>query len=150
MSIRNLDIERLHRCVEKINAGKPLARGEGATTGMLELVYGDILLGDYDNQYVYVSDTAVSAGIAAWQLSELLDTAGLPISYATQSLIRLSWGMSITFMGADRFCDTRSMCGLKIARVFVDVSLARQMAFDNDCRFIEALLMVKCRGGDVV
>lgn len=145
-----LDIDRLHRCVEKINAGEPFARGEGGTTAMLVLLYNDIILGDLNNRYIFVSDTTVSAGCAAWQFRETLHEDGVPVMHASQQLIRFEWGMDVHFMGVDWFCNTNSLRGTKIARAFIDVSVDRQRYFDRDGKFIEAIMTIKHRGGDVL
>lgn len=145
-----LDIDRLHRCVEKINAGKPFARGEGGTTAMLVLLYNDVILGDFNNRYIFVSDTAVSAGMSAYEFCDTLYQNDIPIQHASQQLIRFEWGMDIHFMGIDRFCNTHSLRGMKIARAFIDVSVDRRRQFDRDGKFIEAIMMIKYRGGDVL
>jgi hypothetical protein len=53
-------------------------------------------------------------------------------------------------MGIDRFCDTHSLRGMKIARAFIDVSEWRRDQYARDGRFMEMLMTIKCRGGDII
>lgn len=147
-----LDVERLHRCVEAIQTGQihhVLQRGEGATTARLMLLVGDVELGDYGNLYIMVVDNQTMVDITQRALCDILTSYGYVITRHNKGQVTFSNAIQVRFLTAGQFFDTHALRGLKISRVFFDVSQHTLTRYDNDTIHY-TLTTVQAGGADIV
>lgn len=144
-----LNLERLHRCVEAIRTGQLLDRGEGATTARLMLLIGDVELGDYGNLYIMVVDNQTMVDITQRALCDILTEYGYEITHHVKGRVTFGNAIQVRFLTAGQFFDTHAIRGLRVSRVFFDVSQHALMKYDSE--MIEYSLMVARAGGaDIV
>lgn len=149
MISEQLDIDRLHRCVAAIQNGEYLNRAAGATTARLLMLFGDIELGDRTNIYVYVGDTRVVCDMVKRKLIDLLADSGYLITHATKDRVTVEGSTIVRFITADQFLTSYSLRGLKIARVYFDVSQHTLAQYDQE-QIGYAIGCVRATGADFV
>lgn len=149
MISEQLDIDRLHDCVAAIHKGEHLDRAAGATTARLFMLFGDIELGDHTNIYVYVGDSQVVCDMVKRKLIDLLTNSGYVITHTTKDRITVDMNTFVRFITADQFLTSYSLRGLKIARVYFDVSQHTLARYDQE-QIDYAIMCVKATGADFV
>lgn len=142
-----LDIERLHRCVEAVRAGRPLERGEGATTARAVLLAGDFEFGPPNGLYMFVVENRDAIRRTQHLVAELLQQADCPITRVTADRITANGNACVWFIAADQFFSGDSWRGVRPLRVYFDVS-RHAVARRVDAR--DTLAYTKCIGADIV
>lgn len=144
-----LDIERLHHCVEAIQTHKVLGRGEGTTTARLMMLIGDIELGDFGNVYILVVDNQNMIELVRRTLCELLEEYGHELTYVTKNYITIGGAMQVRFVSVEQFITSNSLRGLRIARIFFDVSPHTLTRYNSEAINYSMAIARAC-GADVV
>lgn len=144
-----LDIDRLHRCVEDLRHDQFIGRGAGATTARIEMLVGDVLVGDPGNSYIFLVDNHHSVSRVRNQIAEALCDAGVGIVTLRLDLIETVCGTTVRIMSAQRLLDGRvdQLRGLRIDRVFFDVS-PHTLAPIDQCAIDYGIAMMKAAGAD--
>jgi hypothetical protein len=151
-----LDLDRLHRVVESINAGQETDRGAGKTTAYVALMIAEIELGDWNNAYLYIGETRQIANAAAQDFAEMVTRkyGKVVLERNTPSIGQISLinGQRYLFRGAHNLDCT--MRGLSLDRIFFDVCADSVMKMEDNGSFgtMASTLYpsLASRGGDIV
>lgn len=147
----NLDIDRLHDCIDKIKGSESIERQIGVTTAYKYLMLDEVLGGGPYNQYVYISHNLIHARQVALEFAEMINQPNQPIYdiniiYNGGAVIVCVNHQSYSFIGHITATDDTDYPafwrGRNIDRVFVDYRLY------NLPKAIKALIY--SQGADIV
>lgn len=149
-----LDADRLHKVTETLLNGGYRYRKQGKTVAYLELMVGDLLLGDYDNTYLYIANSMERAEEVCSAMRALIVTTfgDSAIRHYSRRQIECEHGAKFYFGSVD---FTHSLlCGLRLDRAFVDLDdkQIHQLELSGKWQeFVERLLVCLCeRNGDII
>jgi len=126
------DIDKLHNAVELIiNKAPRLRRSAEITSAYVELIVGEILLGDYGNTYLYIAETRAIGEQTLSRILKRLSECGITPTQRTYDTAYFGeMNQRLICRSVQQMKST--LCGATFNRVFVDVALAaRSEAFQT-------------------
>ena len=149
----DLDIDKLHNCVQKINQCEYLPPNSGTTTAYLNLMIGEVWLGNPHNQYVYIgNDRGHVKNICLDfivllhmdQLTSEFSKKNIQVIYQNNYHHVLVNEQLFLFIDCIKANDPKFWIGKDINRVFIDINEYRPRVKQN------ILDTIIAHGGDIL
>jgi len=146
-----LDVNKLQENVDRICEKEGMPRGCGRTTALLYLLLGDVELGDAGNTYMFVSNSIHTSKRVQTLFLDMLHDHNLEFDYH-QSFGRfvLANDTTVFFISLSQFLTLDAFRGVKIDRVFLDVSYELLCKEDNTGSLDYPVSYLLSRGADFV
>jgi hypothetical protein len=142
-----LDIDRLQENVDRVNEGACLPRRAGKTTALLCLLLGDVELGDPNNVYLFVSPTSVASKLVQNDFLEMADEHELHCNYHKSfGRVVFDHGPTVFFVAFDQFLAADIFRGMRICRVFLDVT-SQQLCREDSRGGLDYPISILMAGG---
>ena len=139
-SRKPLDIDRLHKTIEKLNLTEDLPRYEGKTTAQFALLMGELEVGDPDTIHLVVTPTASFALRMCEYFCAMLDEARIEYqrSRTQPSLIRTARNQLVNFIGCHEAHN--HVYGLRIRTVTYDIPIEFEGLPGNLRQYIQSFM----------
>lgn len=146
-----LDVNKLQENVDRICEKDGMPRGCGRTTALLYLLLGDVELGDAGNTYLFVSNNALASKRVQTLFLDMLHDHSIDVGYHQAfGRVVLANDTTVFFVGFSQFLTFDAFRGVKIDRVFIDVSHELLCKEDNVGSLDYPISQLKGMGADFV
>lgn len=112
-----MDIDRLHKTVERLREGRQVPRRQGQTEALLQLMLGEVWLGGYENRYMFIGYNMRQAIHAQRRFLNILESEGYGCIIGVDSIFIKETQQHFRFIGAH---DANRLHGYQAAEYFVD------------------------------